>query len=178
MDAIFQVFSYFKTQTTILLKQDDTNDNQTIISMTDSLKTAGDYTGKILTTGYHQLQDMNYAYYVGLASLTMATVFQNSVNFIRKSLKTSTIYDDFPCITKNKFRKRLDKKERFEESHTEESFEEEFEELEVICNVCLERLPDRVLIPCGHTYCSVCLSQINTCPNCRSVVNGVMRIYL
>ncbi|TMW63551.1 hypothetical protein Poli38472_002492 [Pythium oligandrum] len=39
----------------------------------------------------------------------------------------------------------------------------------LICAICLENNVDRVLIPCGHIYCSGCVSRLprQTCPICR-----------
>ncbi|KAL7692695.1 putative Zinc finger, RING-type, UBA-like superfamily, Zinc finger, RING/FYVE/PHD-type [Plasmopara halstedii] len=39
----------------------------------------------------------------------------------------------------------------------------------LICAVCLENKVDRVLIPCGHIYCTSCIQQLPrpSCPICR-----------
>ena len=44
------------------------------------------------------------------------------------------------------------------------------------CPVCFEKMCLPKLLPCGHTFCIVCLSKIadNTkieCPNCRKIHN-------
>lgn len=54
----------------------------------------------------------------------------------------------------------------------------DYDSLEVPCNICLQRLPRKVLIPCGHAYCNSCLNKLVVCPRCRSEINGVMKIYL
>ncbi|CAH0517173.1 unnamed protein product [Peronospora belbahrii] len=39
----------------------------------------------------------------------------------------------------------------------------------LVCAVCLENKVNRVLIPCGHIYCAVCVEQLPrlSCPVCR-----------
>lgn len=59
-----------------------------------------------------------------------------------------------------------------------EAIDHDFESLDVPCNICLHRLPRKVLIPCGHAYCNNCLNKLVVCPRCRSEINGVMKIYL
>ena len=42
------------------------------------------------------------------------------------------------------------------------------------CNVCTDVFLDPVTTPCGHTFCTECLSRAvdvrNTCPVCRTVL--------
>ncbi|KAG7398577.1 hypothetical protein PHYBOEH_010851 [Phytophthora boehmeriae] len=44
----------------------------------------------------------------------------------------------------------------------------------LVCAVCLENKVDRVLIPCGHIYCGVCVEQLPrpSCPICRQRIHS------
>jgi len=51
-----------------------------------------------------------------------------------------------------------------------------------MCPVCFEKEVDMVLIPCGHTYCKGCCSDIDRnryakCPQCRAQVNSRIKIF-
>lgn len=35
------------------------------------------------------------------------------------------------------------------------------------CIICVEKLADTVLVPCGHLFCSICSRAVDQCPNCR-----------
>jgi len=48
------------------------------------------------------------------------------------------------------------------------------------CFVCIDRLVDLFIDPCGHVICERCWSQTRsktTCPGCRQVVHGARKIY-
>jgi hypothetical protein len=48
-----------------------------------------------------------------------------------------------------------------------------------MCFTCLDRSVDSVLVPCGHTGCSICTSRFtSTCPYCRTDVSQVLKLYL
>jgi hypothetical protein len=38
------------------------------------------------------------------------------------------------------------------------------------CSICMERLIDTFLDPCGHVMCEQCTTRINRCPMCRTQV--------
>ena len=44
---------------------------------------------------------------------------------------------------------------------------------EIQCCVCLDiQIHPRTLNPCGHTFCLGCVSKLETCPECREVVES------
>lgn len=48
------------------------------------------------------------------------------------------------------------------------------------CFMCLERSIEHVFIPCGHTTCHVCsekMSEISSCPFCRSVIHQRFKLF-
>lgn len=50
-----------------------------------------------------------------------------------------------------------------------------------LCFTCLARSIDHVFIPCGHTVCGSCLTQLrsaSTCPFCRSHVQHTFKLFL
>ena len=51
----------------------------------------------------------------------------------------------------------------------------------LVCVVCLVNVVDRVLVPCGHSYCSTCVKRLvdgSSCPVCRHDIShsAVFRI--
>ena len=48
-----------------------------------------------------------------------------------------------------------------------------------LCGVCLERERTEALVPCGHTYCSVCVTQLPTrlCPECVQPFSRTQRLF-
>jgi hypothetical protein len=56
-----------------------------------------------------------------------------------------------------------------------------FQKVAPSCFVCMEQLPDAVLLECGHAgLCSACASILwnggRQCPLCRQTFAGVMRV--
>ena len=48
------------------------------------------------------------------------------------------------------------------------------------CFVCMDRLVDRFIDPCGHVICDTCWMRTTNkeqCPGCRSGIHGVKRIF-
>jgi len=46
------------------------------------------------------------------------------------------------------------------------------------CSVCMDRVPDAVMVPCGHIYaCEQCGKKLQECALCRQPVQQVLRIY-
>lgn len=50
------------------------------------------------------------------------------------------------------------------------------------CDICMFKINDCVIIPCGHANCcldciKIHMTQNNTCPICRQHIKGVYRIY-
>jgi len=35
------------------------------------------------------------------------------------------------------------------------------------CIICVEKVADTVLVPCGHFFCSICSRAVDQCPTCR-----------
>ena len=131
---------------------------------------------------YSSITSVDYKYYSLLLGSSLTYIYYKLVSNLPKP-KSRSVYDDY-CVPR-----RLTKKlksscfnsksdSRSYHSKSNSSNLDDIENLEVICNICLERLPDRVLIPCGHVFCTICLSEIGTCPTCRSNINGVMKIFL
>ena len=52
------------------------------------------------------------------------------------------------------------------------------------CCICMDRSPLsklRLLIPCGHGFCEVCMRKVHVqplCPTCRKTIDNVLRPYL
>lgn len=46
------------------------------------------------------------------------------------------------------------------------------------CAICRERSVGCALVPCGHTFCLDCSKFFRSCPNCRSPITQVMKIFL
>ncbi len=53
---------------------------------------------------------------------------------------------------------------------------------EMTCIICLENEKNTSLIPCGHVFCNICTENLiktqSTCPYCRSVINGSLKVFL
>jgi len=49
-----------------------------------------------------------------------------------------------------------------------------------LCNICDENKINICLIPCGHTFCNVCLSKTigNLCPYCRENINFHNKLFI
>ncbi|XDV26104.1 hypothetical protein PO909_029891 [Leuciscus waleckii] len=56
--------------------------------------------------------------------------------------------------------------------------EARFSQDEFLCSVCLDLLKDPVTIPCGHSYCKICITgcwdqedqmRVYSCPQCRQI---------
>jgi hypothetical protein len=47
-----------------------------------------------------------------------------------------------------------------------------------LCAVCIEKKVDKVLTPCGHTFCSDCTTKLTTCPLCRKSIVEKLTLYL
>ena len=54
---------------------------------------------------------------------------------------------------------------------------EAFEERR-LCPICTEIQVNRVLDPCGHTFCHTCCQRFQTCPLCRVDLNKAHRLHL
>lgn len=94
-----------------------------------------------------------------------------------RAIVSRNVYDDFSIMTKNQNNSTNGRKIVVPVIN-DASTVCEFEDIAIVCNICLHRVPNRVLIPCGHTFCAQCLVDIGTCPTCRNIINGVMKIYL
>jgi hypothetical protein len=49
-----------------------------------------------------------------------------------------------------------------------------------LCNICDENKINICLIPCGHTFCNICLSKTigNLCPYCRENINFHNKLFI
>lgn len=48
------------------------------------------------------------------------------------------------------------------------------------CSICLTNHVNRVLVPCGHTFCDECIANKQTmrCPTCRGTAHQIIKLYL
>eukprot|EP01038_Epipyxis_sp_PR26KG_P006757 gene6757-9259_t len=48
------------------------------------------------------------------------------------------------------------------------------------CPICITNNVSHVLVPCGHTFCEVCINQLqrNKCPNCRTTFQQKMKFFM
>jgi hypothetical protein len=46
------------------------------------------------------------------------------------------------------------------------------------CPICYDFFPDHVLFPCGHTYCSTCVTKLSVCSFCRIPVTNYIKMFL
>ena len=120
------------------------------------------------TSTIQQLSEINYSYYVyqgyQMAHHTTSYLFE-TVGKISNQFQTPTKYDTFS-------ENILPMKPKLPAIYDNDS------EFIVICGICFDRAKDRILFPCGHTFCQVCTVGFNNCPICRSPINGTMKMYL
>lgn len=45
------------------------------------------------------------------------------------------------------------------------------------CQICLEDKISTCCTPCGHCFCSTCISQINRCALCRTTITSKVKLY-
>lgn len=48
------------------------------------------------------------------------------------------------------------------------------------CSICMENAKDVALVPCGHTFCHACATELIKnpgCPNCRKSIESVCKLY-
>lgn len=45
------------------------------------------------------------------------------------------------------------------------------------CKICMEKLVNIMIIPCGHCFCLKCTNSITHCPICRSFIQSKANIY-
>jgi len=159
---------------------DDITDNRNSLiraskTTFDIIQTLGTYTGEALKSGYHNISNIDYQSYFAETSYILWQTYRPIQIKVNRLLTNQTIYDDFPMMTRDT---RNVGKTIAKIMVPVSNDITEFEEIQVVCNICLERVPDRVLIPCGHTFCAPCLAEIGLCPTCRTNTNGIMKIYL
>lgn len=46
-----------------------------------------------------------------------------------------------------------------------------------MCTVCIEKSINRACVPCGHTFCEGCITQIKTCPMCRQSIKETIKLF-
>ena len=62
-----------------------------------------------------------------------------------------------------------------------DELKKELEELkrdENICTICYKNKINICCIPCGHTYCDICIIKSNNCYICKNNINRINRIYI
>lgn len=47
-----------------------------------------------------------------------------------------------------------------------------------ICSICYENKINICCIPCGHTYCDICISNSDNCYSCRSHIVRINKIFI
>ena len=51
----------------------------------------------------------------------------------------------------------------------------------IVCTVCFDRIRDCFLMPCGHTLCRPCATQIQetsgSCPHCRAIFTEIKELF-
>ncbi len=47
-----------------------------------------------------------------------------------------------------------------------------------LCPLCFQNQIDHVVLPCGHTFCKVCLDKCKNCGVCRGNINHKHKIYI
>jgi len=47
-----------------------------------------------------------------------------------------------------------------------------------LCSICYENKINICCIPCGHTYCDICISNTKNCYNCRSSITRINKIFI
>ena len=47
-----------------------------------------------------------------------------------------------------------------------------------ICSICRDRTISICCIPCGHTYCNICISNAKNCFICKKTIIFTNRIYI
>ena len=114
-----------------------------------------------------------------------ATVYLSKMTYDGvKNLTTSpSVYDNFLFKETDKFSRNNISNggtsgDRDRNSKRDRLSDFEILDLDIRCSICLEQEKNRVLIPCGHCFCGLCLSQISSCPVCRSEINGTMKMFL
>ena len=99
-----------------------------------------------------------------------------AVNIVRKDVSRLNKEND------QKSRKReLEEKEAEIQRARKDAYNELVEEQKRVfdteCSVCLQADVDSLVDPCGHCFCSTCITQCLVCPICRSKVRKVIKMF-
>ncbi len=46
------------------------------------------------------------------------------------------------------------------------------------CPLCFKNNIDHVILPCGHTFCKICLDKCNLCGVCRGKIEKIQKIFI
>ena len=46
------------------------------------------------------------------------------------------------------------------------------------CKICMERPIDSINIPCGHTFCCVCINSCVECYICRKKIDNKIKLFI
>ena len=46
------------------------------------------------------------------------------------------------------------------------------------CKICMERPIDTINLPCGHTFCGVCIHNVEICFICRKKIDNKIKIFI
>lgn len=72
-------------------------------------------------------------------------------------------------------------KEKIEEMNKEEKkIKEENKKMKEakVCRICKDRMCNRLFLPCAHiTTCELCCPACRKCPQCKSIIRGIVNIY-
>lgn len=95
----------------------------------------------------------------------------------RNNRENKVIIQQVPVIIKEEVIREVIKEVKVIEEVTKEVIKEV--KVGAECTICYEKTIECSLDPCGHVFCSTCSSVFlnKPCPNCRTKVNAIKRIY-
>jgi hypothetical protein len=128
--------------------------------------------GQAASATYQQVSNIDYSFYAnqGCRALVRTAVYLNAS--VESACNTAgRMYDAYQNVDYHP----TQVKKSDQEPIREEDFSKDFD---LICPICMEREKNRVVFPCGHTFCQQCLSALSDCPNCRTAINGQMKFFL
>lgn len=106
-------------------------------------------------------------------------VIIQQVPVIIKEEVVREVIKEIPVVVKEEVIKEVIKEVRV----VEEVIKEVIKEVNIgtECPICFDKTIDCSLDPCGHVFCMICANNFrhanNLCPNCRSYIQQIKRIY-
>jgi hypothetical protein len=46
------------------------------------------------------------------------------------------------------------------------------------CSICMNNTINKVLVPCGHTFCENCIALATHCYTCRAYITGSVKMFI